>query len=124
MEMSSTNPVYLLPEALRTRSAQIAGGLFSSFMLGVGQFCTKPGLVFLPNDASADTLVAELVAQVKKGLSAPMLTEGICRSYKAGIAQREGNARVEVLARAARTDGAGPVDVSPVLFQVSAIDLL
>ncbi len=68
--------------------------------------------------------MAELVAQVKKGSPAPMLTEGICRSYKAGIAQREGNTRVEVLARAARTDSVGPVDVSPVLFQVSAIDLL
>jgi NADP-dependent aldehyde dehydrogenase len=53
-----------------------------------------------------------------------MLTEGICRSYKAGISQREGNTRVEVLARAARIDGVGPVDVSPVLFQVSAVDLL
>ncbi|HEX4757115.1 MAG TPA: aldehyde dehydrogenase (NADP(+)) [Terracidiphilus sp.] len=124
MEMSSTNPVYVLPEALRTRSAQIASGLFGSFMLGVGQFCTKPGLVFLPGDASADTLVAELVAQVKKGPSAPMLTEGICRSYKAGIAQREGNSRVEVLARATRTGSAGSVDALPVLFQVSAIDLL
>jgi alpha-ketoglutaric semialdehyde dehydrogenase len=124
MEMSSTNPVYVLPEALRTRTAQIASGLFGSFTLGVGQFCTKPGLVFLPRDASADALVAELVAQVEKGSPAPMLTEGICRSYKSGIAQRERNTRVEVLAQAVRTDGVGPVDVLPVIFQVDANDLL
>jgi len=58
MEMSSTNPLIVLPEALRTRAPQIAEGLFGSFTLGVGQFCTKPGLVFLPHDADADALVA------------------------------------------------------------------
>jgi 2,5-dioxopentanoate dehydrogenase len=124
MEMSSTNPVFVLPEALRTRSTQIASGLFASFTLGVGQFCTKPGLVFLPRNESADALVAELLGQVKQASPAPMLTDGICRSYKSGVAHREGNARVEMLAQAAQSDGVGPVDVSPVLFQVNASDLL
>jgi alpha-ketoglutaric semialdehyde dehydrogenase len=124
MEMSSTNPVFVLPEALRARPAQIASGLFNSFMLGVGQFCTKPGLIFLPRNESADALVAELAAQVKNGSPSPMLTEGICKSYKSGIAQREGNTRVEVVAQPAKKDGIGPVDVMPALFQVSAADLL
>ena len=44
--MSSLNPVFLLPEAMATRGEAIAQGLFGSFTLGVGQFCTKPGLVF------------------------------------------------------------------------------
>jgi alpha-ketoglutaric semialdehyde dehydrogenase len=124
MEMSSINPVFVLPEALKSRTAQIANGLFGSFTLGVGQFCTKPGLVFLPRNASADALVNELVALVKKGSASPMLTAGICKSYKSGIATRGGNARVEVLAQPAITDGVGPVDVSPVLFQVNAEDLI
>jgi len=123
MEMSSTNPVFVLPEALKSRAAQIANGLFGSFTLGVGQFCTKPGLVFLPRTESADALVAELVALVAKASSSPMLTAGICKSYKSGIASREGNASVEVLAKAA-ADSAGPVDVAPVLFQVDAGDLI
>ena len=46
MEMASVNPVFVLPEALKARGTQIAAGLFGSFTLGVGQFCTKPGLVF------------------------------------------------------------------------------
>src|SRR5450755_3214877 len=56
-EMSSTNPVFILPGALRDRAANIAAGLHTSFTMGAGQFCTKPGMVFLPNgnDASAFT---------------------------------------------------------------------
>src|SRR5271170_775385 len=46
-EMSSTNPVFILPGALRERGESIAAGLYASFTLGGGQFCTKPGLVFL-----------------------------------------------------------------------------
>ena len=65
-EMSSVNPVFVLPEALKARAAQIATGLFGSFTLGVGQFCTKPGLIFLPANADADTLVAELKKQVER----------------------------------------------------------
>src|SRR6202012_4969261 len=45
-EMSSLNPLFILPGALRERGAQIAEGLKNSVTLGVGQFCTKPGLVF------------------------------------------------------------------------------
>ena len=45
-EMSSLNPVFLLPEAMDARGESIAQGLFGSFTLGVGQFCTKPGLIF------------------------------------------------------------------------------
>src|SRR5512146_164361 len=123
MEMSSTNPVFVLPEALQARAQQIANGLFGSFTLGVGQFCTKPGLVFLPRNESADALVAELVALVNKGSTSPMLTAGICKSYKSGIESRQGNSRVEVLAQAAAS-GSGPVDVAPVLFQVDASDLI
>ena len=124
MEMSSTNPVFVLPEALKSRAQQIATGLFGSFTLGVGQFCTKPGLVFLPRNQSADALVGELVTLVKNASASPMLTSGICKSYKSGIESRGGNTRVEVLAQAASTEGSGPVHVSPVLFQVSAADLI
>jgi NADP-dependent aldehyde dehydrogenase len=122
MEMSSTNPLFVLPEALRTRPAQIAAGLFGSFTLGVGQFCTKPGLVFLPRNESADELVDELVKLVQKSSASPMLTEGICKSYKAGIANRGANARVALLAEPSQSDANG--HVSPVLFEVTAKDLL
>jgi NADP-dependent aldehyde dehydrogenase len=119
MEMSGANPLIVLPEALRTRGAQIAAGLFGSFTLGVGQFCTKPGLVFLPRNEYADALVSELAALVEKAASAPMLTEGICGNYKSGVAQRAGNSQAKLLAQSASSE-----DGVPVLFEASAGDLL
>ncbi len=121
-EMSSTNPLFVLPEALRTRAAQIADGLFGSFTLGVGQFCTKPGLVFLPKDEFADALVAGLVTRVEKAAASAMLTEGICRSYKTGVTQRQRHNSVELLAQPDSTESAG--HVFPALFQVNGGELL
>ena len=123
MEMSSVNPFIVLPEALKARSTQIAEGLFGSFTLGVGQFCTKPGLVFLPNDENADTLVAGLEERVKKATAAPMLTEGIYKSYKSLVAERGQAGGVAVLAEA-EPETAGSVNAPPALFQVSGSDLL
>jgi alpha-ketoglutaric semialdehyde dehydrogenase len=122
MEMSSVNPVFVLPEALSSRGEKIAGGLFGSFTLGVGQFCTKPGLVFLPRNANADMFVNELKSQVERAGEAPMLTAGISKSYRNGVAQREGHACVETAAKAAGPNGSG--HASPILFQVSGAELL
>ncbi len=123
MEMSSTNPFIVLPEALRTRAPQIAEGLFGSFTLGVGQFCTKPGLVFLPRDENADALVAGLEARVQKAAAAPMLTAGIHKSYKSLVAERGQAGGVAVLAQA-EPEAANSVCAPPALFEVSGSDLL
>ncbi len=124
MEMSSINPVFILPEALRTRGAQIASGLFGSFTLGVGQFCTKPGLIFLPLNAEADALIRELQSQVEQAGHSPMLTPGIAKSYRNGVAGRQGLSHVETLAQAAASNGASNNCAASALFQVSGADLL
>ncbi len=124
MEMSSVNPVFVLPEALGTRGAQIAGGLFGSFTLGVGQFCTKPGLVFLPRNADADALVAELKSQVEKAAVSPMLTEGIAKSYSSGVTTRQAHGGVETLARASGSNGAGSSCAVPVVMQIEGRELI
>jgi len=123
MEMSSTNPLFVLPEALRTRGAEIAKGLFASFTLGVGQFCTKPGLIFLPGNEDADALVAELAANVRQASPSPMLTAGICKSYKSGVTRRQGHSGVELLAQPSQ-EITGAAHVSPALFQVKGAELL
>ncbi len=123
MEMSSVNPLFVLPEALHTRGAQIAAGLFGSFTLGVGQFCTKPGLVYLPKNADADALVAEIKALVEKAAPSPMLTEGISKSYRSGIAGRQAHAQVSTIAQAS-SYGAASSYAAPVLMQIDAEDLL
>ncbi len=123
MEMSSTNPLFILPEALATRGAEIATGLFGSFTMGVGQFCTKPGLVFLPGGEDADSLVNKLVAQVSQAAQSPMLTAGIYRNYKSGVADLEGQHGVELLARPSAEAGSA-IHASPALFEVKGSDLL
>jgi len=61
LEMSSLNPVFILPGALAERSTVIAQELFGSCSLGAGQFCTKPGLAVLVQDAATDAFVDELL---------------------------------------------------------------
>jgi NADP-dependent aldehyde dehydrogenase len=122
--MSSTNPFFVLPEALRTRGAQISKGLFGSFTVGVGQFCTKPGLIFLPRNADADAVVAGLKDQVEQATASPMLTAGICCNHTSAVAQRQARGGVETLAQGGAVSGLGSAYASPVLFQISGTDLL
>ncbi|HEY1804304.1 MAG TPA: aldehyde dehydrogenase (NADP(+)) [Terracidiphilus sp.] len=123
MEMSSVNPLFVLPEALKTRGAQIAAGLFGSFTLGVGQFCTKPGLIYLPRNADADALVAAVKALVEKASPSPMLTEGISKSYRSGIAGRQSHGSVNTVAQAS-CDGASNMHAAPALLEIAASGLL
>ena len=123
MEMSSVNPLFVLPEALHTRGTQIAAGLFGSFTLGVGQFCTKPGLVYLPRNADADALVAEVKELVEKAAPSPMLTEGISKSYRSGIAGRQAHAQVNTVAQAASNGAPRSTYAAPVLMEIDAEDL-
>lgn len=124
MEMSSTNPFIVLPEALQARTAQIAKDLFASFTLNVGQFCTKPGLVFLPRNQSADALIAELAHQVDEAGTSIMLTEGICRNYSSALAERKKHRGVEILAESKSFNGAGGAWTVPTLLKTDGSELL
>jgi NADP-dependent aldehyde dehydrogenase len=123
MEMGSANPLVVLPEALSTRGEAIAKGLFGSFTMGVGQFCTKPGLVYVPRNAEGDALAARLVELVKDAAAAPMLTERISKSFCAGVAERKGNGAVELLAEGGATDASGAY-AAAALFEVNGATLL
>jgi len=96
-EMSSANPVFILPGALRERRDAIATGLHASFTLGAGQFCTKPGLVFLP-DGKDSVEFSEKLRQASAGsANFHMLTAGIRSSYVSGLAQRRAHSQLKVL---------------------------
>jgi alpha-ketoglutaric semialdehyde dehydrogenase len=86
-EMSSTNPVFILPGAL-TQHEKIAAELTASYTLGAGQFCTKPGLVFLPSQEEAPLFIEELRSRAAHLPAFTMLTSGIASQYKRGITQR------------------------------------
>ncbi|WP_207531733.1 aldehyde dehydrogenase (NADP(+)) [Desertivirga arenae] len=80
-EMSSINPVILLPEALEERAEQIAEEYAASITLGVGQFCTNPGLLIGIESPALERFKAALQKAVTDSESSTMLTEGICRNY-------------------------------------------
>jgi NADP-dependent aldehyde dehydrogenase len=101
-EMSSGNPVFVLPGALRKGPGALAAGLFGSFTLGAGQFCTKPGVVLYPKSAEATAFVEELGKLVDEAQPYTMLTPGIAREY--GRATQERATKVEVEATAARSN--------------------
>jgi NADP-dependent aldehyde dehydrogenase len=73
-EMGSLNPVVVTPLAVERRGAQIVSGFVDSFTLGVGQFCTKPGLVFLPRGHGLESQLSAAVEAIEPG---QMLTESI-----------------------------------------------
>jgi NADP-dependent aldehyde dehydrogenase len=86
-EMSSTNPVFILPRALRERAGDIAAGLHTSFTLGAGQFCTKPGMVFLPQGSDAAAFAGKLRKFVAESAPFHLLTKTIHSSYDSAVAQ-------------------------------------
>ena len=119
-EMSSTNPVFILPGALRERSESIAAGLHTSFTMGAGQFCTKPGMVFFPQSSEAASFTDKLRQLV--GGSAPfhLLTKSIYSSYDSALAGRKNNTAVSLVAEAPKAAPACGFAVGAALFETDA----
>jgi alpha-ketoglutaric semialdehyde dehydrogenase len=84
-EMSSTNPVFLLPGALESRPEQLAEGFFRSLSVGAGQLCTNPGLVFLTDGPGAERFQRAAIDRVASAVSQPMLNRQISTSYSSGL---------------------------------------
>ena len=83
-EMGSTNPVFILPAVLKEKAATIAAGMANSVTLGVGQFCTNPGLTFMEHSKSADEFCNHFAAEIKEKSMGAMLTQGIKSAYESG----------------------------------------
>ena len=83
-EMSSINPVFILPGAMAERGEAIAAGLHGSVTLGVGQFCTNPGLVMIEQPGD-EVFVSSLAKLMGETAPATMLTGGICEAYRSGV---------------------------------------
>lgn len=106
-ELGSVNPVVITPAAAAARGETLAAGLAASFTLGVGQFCTKPGVVFVPAGAGFESRVAEAASYAAGGA---LLTERITAAFPDGIAHLSADPSVEVVGFGAETpDGARPV---------------
>jgi len=84
-EMGSVNPVFLLPGALAERAEAIAEGLAASVTLGVGQFCTNPGVVVGVASESFDRFVRRLESLIRDARPGTMLYPALLQSYEAGV---------------------------------------
>ena len=120
-EMGSVNPVFVLPGALAERAAAIATGLHASGTLGVGQFCTNPGMLVLHRSPAAEEFVRELAAKLAATPEGVMLTAGIARAYANNIAQRTKQAGVKVIVEGKAQTACG---ASPVWFETDALNFL
>src|SRR5882724_5984475 len=118
-EMSSVNPVFILPDALREREEQIALELHGSVTLGAGQFCTNPGLVFIPADGSAG-LIERLTAKMSSTAEFTMLTRDISRAYCERTSLLAAHSLVKPLCKAAGVEGAGNCNISAGFFLTDA----
>lgn len=105
LEMSSVNPVFVLPGALRERSAALAKELFDSCALGSGQFCTRPGITIVPESEAGESFIAEVARLFEAGTPGTLLGKSGLSSVAAGIdALRQHGATVVV--GGSKVDGA------------------
>jgi 2,5-dioxopentanoate dehydrogenase len=93
-EMSSINPVFLLPGALAARAEEIGRNFVASLTLGAGQFCTNPGLVLGVDGPDLELFLASAERALAGAGAATMLTPGIHKAYQSGVARLAASANV------------------------------
>jgi NADP-dependent aldehyde dehydrogenase len=97
-EMSSINPVFLLPGKLKSSAAEIAKMYAASITLGVGQFCTNPGLIIGPEGEDLDRFVQLLGGEIRATQPGTMLHPGIFKNYVERRANSLAQAEVDTVA--------------------------
>jgi NADP-dependent aldehyde dehydrogenase len=109
-EMGSLNPVFVTKNAIADRSEALAKGLIDSALMGSGQFCTKPGLVFIPKD---DEFLATMKSHLATLSVSPLLSKSIADRYSSAIAKLSSAGKLEVASGIANGSGFG---VTPTVF--------
>ena len=113
-ELGSVNPCVVLPGAAFSRPAAVASGYVTSLTLGTGQFCTNPGLLFVPEDVGLLSAIAEAVSASAGG---PMLSGRIFAGYEDAVAEAADHPGLTELA--AGQPGPGPWGATPRVFQLT-----
>jgi len=123
-EMGSINPVFILPGALAERGKAIAEGFVTSLTMGVGQFCTNPGVVVALKSPQLDQFLTDAGALVTAAAPGTMLYDGIRTRYEAGVAALGKRAGVALVAAATQPADAKKTQAGARLFRVSATGFL
>src|SRR5687767_5132845 len=118
-EMGSVNPVFVLPGALAERADAIAEGLKNSVTLGVGQFCTNPGLTIGIDDDRFEQFVRRMEALIGEAPPGTMLYPAIFESYQAGVDRLSAIGDTRTI-RSAMSAGVEERQARPALFETGA----
>jgi 2,5-dioxopentanoate dehydrogenase len=121
-EMSSINPVILLPETLNAQAEKTATTLAASITLGVGQFCTNPGLIIAIEDDGLKHFIKSLSESITNSLAGTMLHQGIADNYAAKSSQALTQKGIVIVAKSS-TEAKKNQGV-PTIVSVTATDFL
>ena len=120
-ELGAINPVFVLPAALGARGAAIAEGWAGSLTMGVGQFCTNPGVVVLPAGPEGDAFAAAAAQALSGAAPGTMLSDGIAAAYRKGVEDLANHPGLAPVAGGEAAEGRAGL---PAVFQVAAEDWL
>lgn len=117
-EMGSVNPVFAFPQRLGNELVPLAQSFISSLTLGAGQFCTNPGLIFVPRNL-AERFANAISEAINAIEPAPMLHEGIAESYYKALSELQLRSELEWVKV---PDAKHLINASPALAEISAED--
>jgi alpha-ketoglutaric semialdehyde dehydrogenase len=121
-EMSSINPVVFYPDTLSKNAPALATMFAASITLGVGQFCTNPGIMLGMKGEELDTFLSLLGNEISKVAPQKMLHSGICSSYQTGLAKTLAQQGLQVIAKV--SSEAKAMEAAALIASVSAEDFL
>lgn len=121
-EMSSINPVVFYPDTLEKNAEALATTYAGSITLGVGQFCTNPGILLGIKSGAFDKFLSALGKEIVKVSPQKMLHSGICSSYKKGMAEMLDQQGLQVIAQSA--NDASDMEAVALVASVNAKDFL
>jgi NADP-dependent aldehyde dehydrogenase len=121
-EMSSINPVFLLPGALAARAEALGTGFIASLTMGAGQFCTNPGLVLALEGPDLDRFVTAASDAMCGAPSQVMLTPGIHKAYESGVARWASAPALKLVAQG--QEPSGPTSGRGALFTMTGADFI
>lgn len=109
-EMGSLNPIFVTPATIAARAESVADGLAAAIALGNGQFCTKPGVIFLP-EGPAEAFIGLLATRLEATAAVPMLHPGIGSAFDSCVDASSSTPGVEVRVKVAGDGGTvrGPI---------------
>ena len=119
-ELGAINPVFVLPAAQSARAGDLGTAWAGSLTMGVGQFCTNPGVVILQDDADADSFVEAARSALSDVQAQPMLTAGTAEGYRKGVSSLSSAKGTQ----AHLDPSAEGRNAAPALFEVAGSDWL